>query len=146
MLGPGSSAVVGGSYTFNVGNGLTLLGEYHYSGFGVQDTSDAIVRLIDEDWQQRLLRGDMQILGKDAVAAQLSYPFNISLSGSLMMMANPADGSGIISPSLRWNLFDDVSLLGSVFVPWGPQPKGLDIGSEYGGTPLSFVVQCTVHS
>jgi len=122
-----------------------LLGEYHYSGFGVQDTSRAAGRLMDEDWQQRLLRGDAQILGKHALAAQLSYPFNVSLSGSLQVLNNPTDGSGVISPTLRWDMSDDVSLTGSLFVPWGPEPRGLDFGSEYGGTPLSLVVQCTMY-
>jgi hypothetical protein len=140
-----TKAVIGSSYTFDVGDGLTLLGEYHYSDFGVEDAEDILIRLQDPDFQQRFLRGDTQILGRHAVAAQLSYPFSNAVNGSFLILTNPTDGSGVVSPSLRWDLDENVTLLGNVFVPWGDEPSAGQFRSEYGATPTSLFLQAAVY-
>jgi len=140
-----TKAVIGSSYTFDVGNGLTLLGEYHYSDFAVEDAEDAPLRLQDRDFQRRFLRGDTQILGRQAVAAQLSYPFSDTVNGSFLALTNPTDGSGVISPSLRWDLDKNVTLIGNVFVTWGDEPSGGQFRSEYGATPTSLFLQAAVY-
>ncbi len=43
--------VIGGSYTFNIGNGLTWLNEYHYSGFGLKDIEDVSMQTQNKDFQ-----------------------------------------------------------------------------------------------
>ena len=140
-----TKAVIGSSYTFDVGKGLTLLGEYHYSDFGVEDAEDTLVRLQNHDFQRRFLRGDMQILGRQAVAAQLSYSFSDAANGSFLVLTNPTDGSGVISPSLRWDLYENVTLIGNVFVPWGDEPSGGQFRSEYGATPTSLFLQAAIY-
>jgi hypothetical protein len=140
-----TKAVIGSSYTFDVGNGLTLLGEYHYSDFGVEDAEDALVRLQDRDFQRRFLRGDTQILGRQAVATQLSYPFSDAVNGSFLALTNPTDGSGVISPSVRWDLDENVTLIGSIFVPWGDEPSGGQFRSEYGATSTSLFLQAAIY-
>lgn len=137
--------VAGGSYTFNVGNGLTLLGEYHYSGFGVKNIDDATNRLKSSDFLERFLRGDSQILGREALAFQATYPFSHVWNGALLVLQSPLDGSGVLSPSLTWDFSDNASLVGSVFVPWGDEPSAGMIRSEYGGTPLSLFLQLRVY-
>ena len=137
--------VLGASYTFNVGNGLTLLAEHHYSGFGVEDAEDALMRLQEKDFQNRLLRGDMQILGRQAVAAQLGYPFNEAVSGSFLVLTNPADGSGVLSPSLRLDLDRHITFLASAFVPWGDEPSAGRLRSEHGATPASLFLQMSMY-
>jgi len=137
--------VLGSSYTFNVGNGLTLLGEYHYSDFGVKDAEDALMRLQDSDFQKRYLRGDTQILGREAIAAQLSYPFNEAVNGGFLVLTNPTDGSGVVSPSLRLDLDRNLTLTTNLFVPWGAEPKNGQLRSEYGASPVSFFVQAAVY-
>jgi len=108
---------LGSFYTFDVGNGLTLLGMYHYSGFGVKDMADAITHFEDPVFQQRYLRGDTQFLGRHAVALQLSYPVENTLTGSLLVLQSPADGSGIASPSIIWGFAENISLVASTFIP-----------------------------
>jgi hypothetical protein len=137
--------VAGGSYTFNIGNGLTILGEYHYSGFGVKDIDDATSRLLSSDFLERFLRGDSQILGRQALAIQATYPFSHVWSGALLVLQSPADGSGVLSPSLTWDFSDNASLVGSIFVPWGDEPSAGTIRSEFGGTPLSLFLQLRVY-
>jgi len=140
-----TKAVVGSSYTFDIGKGLTLLGEYHYSDFGVEDAEDILVRLQDRDFQRRFLRGDTQILGRHAVAAQLGYSFSDAVNGSFLVLTNPTDGSGVISPSLKWDLDENVTLLGNIFVPWGDEPSGGQFHSEYGATSTSLFLQAAIY-
>jgi hypothetical protein len=140
-----TKTVVGGSYTFNIENGLTVLAEHHYSGFGVENIEDALTWLQDPDYRQRFLRGDTQILGRQAIAVQLSYPFNDALSGSLLVLTSPLDGSGVASPTLRLDMTDNVTLIGSLFLPWGQGPSGGRLESEYGATPTSLFLQVSMY-
>ena len=137
--------VLGGSYTFDIGSGLTFLSEYHYSGFGVKDIEDAKTQLEKDTFQERFLRGDTQILGRQALAYQLSYPFNSDLNGAFLLLQSPSDGSGVACPSLNWDFSQSSSLLGSVFIPWGDEPSDGNLQSEYGGTPLSLFVQLRMY-
>jgi hypothetical protein len=137
--------VLGTSYTFDVGNGLTLLVEHHYSGFGVRDARDALIRLQDSDFQDRFLRGDLQILGRQALAGQVSYAFDDATSGSLLVLTNPTDGSGVVSPSLRLDLNDNTTLIASGFVPWGQELSGGRLESEYGSTATSLYLQLNMY-
>ncbi len=140
-----SKIVLGSSYTFDIGGGLTLLGEYHYSDFGVEDAEDAVARFQDPDFVQRYLRGDTQILGRQAIAAQLSYPFNEAVNGAFLVLTNPTDGSGVLSPSLRIDLDRHITILTNVFVPWGDEPEMGQLQSEHGATAPSLFVQAAVY-
>ncbi|MBN1361576.1 MAG: hypothetical protein JW993_13340 [Sedimentisphaerales bacterium] len=140
-----TKAVLGGSYTFDVGNGLMVIGEYHYSDFGIKDIANALVRLQDPDFQRRLLRGDTQILGRQALATQLSYPFDDSVSGSFLVLTNPTDGSGVLSPSLRLDLDRNTSFIASAFIPWGAAPFFTQLRSEYGASSASLFLQAAVY-
>jgi hypothetical protein len=140
-----TKAVLGSSYTFDIGNGLTLLGEYHYCDFGVEDAQDVLIRLQDPDFQRRFLRGDTQILGRQAIAAQLSYPFNEAVHGSFLALTNPTDGSGVLSPSLRLDLDRNVTLITNAFVPWGAAPEFGQLQSEYGATSASLFLQAAIY-
>ena len=138
-------AVLGTSYTFDIGNGLTILGEYHYSGFGVKDINDATVLFGRPEYEKRLLRGDTQILGRHAVGLQASYPFNESLTGSLTVLGSPKDGSGMVSPSLRWDVSRTTSLTVMGYLPWGAGSENGVLKSEYGGSPYSIFFQIGVY-
>ena len=59
-------ALVGGSYAWDASGGLFLLGEDHFSGFGVRD----LAALYTAPHRERLLRGDAHILGRHAGALQ----------------------------------------------------------------------------
>ena len=57
------------------------------------------------------------------------------------MLQSPTDGSGLLAPSLVWDIGDTGRILTSVYVPWGDEPMTGQLQSEYGGTPLSLFVQ-----
>jgi hypothetical protein len=138
-----AKAVLGSSYTFDIGNGLTVMGEYHYSGFGLRDMDDLMSRVRNPDFQDRLLRGDLQNLGQHALGVQVTYPLNESWTGSVLVLESLIDGSGLISPTLNWDFSSSASLRMTGFVPWGPGSCGGRMGSEYGATPASLLVQLT---
>ena len=139
--------VIGGSYNFaGVGEGgLKVFAEYHYSGFGVAHPQEILTRLQDPQFLRRFLRGDTQILGRHALAGQLSYPFTDTLTGTFLLLTSPADGSGVAAPSVRYDLADNATLLGSLFVPWGAGPRFGELQSEYGATPISLFLQAAIY-
>ena len=138
-------AVVGASYTFDVGDGLTVLGEYHYSGFGMDDIESAATQFTNDVFLTRYMRGDTQILGRHALAVQITYPFVETVTGSMLVMQSPEDGSGLAAPSLVWDAAASTSVVLSGLVPWGDEPVGGELRSEYGGTPASLTLQLSVY-
>jgi len=133
-------AVIGGSYTFPVGSGLTLIGEWHYSEFGVTDI-DRLDVTANTDFMARLMRGDMYIMGRQGVALQASYAIAMNLVASTNMLFSPEDESGVVTPLLRWDISDNVTVLANVVLPWGDASQNGQIRSEYGNTATSGFVQ-----
>ncbi len=139
-----AKAVLGASYTFNVGDGLHLIGEYHYSGFGAEP-SDLTAALTNPDFQARYLRGDTQILGRQALALVLSYPLGITGSATLQWLQDPVDGSGIVAPAVSVDLGENVSLLGGLYVGYGKAPQGLMLRSQFGTLPVAGLMQIRIY-
>ena len=138
-------SVVGASYTFDIGSGLTVLGEYHTNGFGVQNAADISKRLLDPTFQNRVLRGDMQVLSRQAAALQLGYACNDSSNAALVVLQAPEDGSGLLTPSLTYDIGASGRIITSVYIPWGDEPRNGQIQSVYGGTPLSLFIQAAIY-
>lgn len=138
-------SVLGGSYTFDVGNGLTVIGEYLYSGFGLDHVSDAQALFQNPESQKRYVRGDTQIMGRHALALQLTYPFSQAWNGSFTWLQSPVDGSGLVSPALTWDFSRTGSLRLAAYVPWGEKSKGWQPASEYGLTPFSLFAQVSMY-
>jgi hypothetical protein len=138
-------AVVGGSYRLPLGGGLLLYAEYHYSGFGAADAGDLPTLLADPRFIQRYLRGDTQILGRHAVGvlASLEVSPDLSLTGQWLQSA--LDGSGLLAPSATVMLGDQVSLLATIYLPYGRGPRGGAPRTEYGGASRSVFVQVRLY-
>ncbi|MBD3235457.1 MAG: hypothetical protein GF330_01990 [Candidatus Eisenbacteria bacterium] len=141
--------VTGASYSFELPFGLPadlpagvmLLGEYHYSGFGLPDL-EALDRWRGEsDFTTRLSLGDSQILGRHAGAVQLTYGFATMTPVSLSWVFSPGDASGVVVPALTWVASDQVTLSANGYLPYGEAPVEGAPRSEYGGTPTSGLVQ-----
>ena len=133
---------VGASYNLDMGSGLLLRGDYHFSGFGVSRIEEAGERLADPSFRERYLRGDMQILGRHAVALQTSYAVAsgaMPVSGAWIL--SPADRSGVLTLTLSWIFSDNLTLAASAYFPHGAGPTGGWMKSEYGGLPTSGLMQ-----
>jgi len=141
-----AKAVLGASYTFNVGNGLTVWAEYHFSGFGSDDMAQAQQRLQNPDYVERFLRGDTQIIGQHATAIQANYLVNNLWSLNLVWIASPDDGSGVLTPSVNLTLSDNVTIVASLYVPYGDDLNETGIPrSEYGASPVTAFLQFAIY-
>ena len=140
-----AKTVIGGSYSFNLGGELLLIAEHHFSGFGLREIQDAEERFEDPSFRARYLRGDMQILGRHAGVVQALYgmagvsPFNLS------WIFSPTDGSGVLVPSVSWIFSDNVTLAANAYLPYGTEPDDGEIRSEYGGGPVSGLLQISFY-
>lgn len=134
-------AVAGGSYRIPAAHGILAYAEYHYSGFGASSSEQIVASLRDPEFLKRYLRGDTQILGRHAVAVAASYDWSPELTLSTNWILNPADGSGVLVPSLTWTGSDRWSVVVNGYVPYGEPPIGPFLKSEYGASPLAALVQ-----
>ncbi|MDH7570581.1 MAG: hypothetical protein QHJ73_13450 [Armatimonadota bacterium] len=133
--------VLGGSYTLGVARGVTLLGEYHYCGFGAGDAAQAAALLQTPAFRERYLRGDMQVLGREALAVQATSPVGDDAAAALLWLHAPGDGSGVLSPSLSWPLTDHLTLAADLYLSYGRGPRGGAPRSEYGSGGASAFAQ-----
>ncbi len=140
-----AKAVLGASYTLNVGNGLTLLSEYHYSGFGIKDPANAMRLFRDNDFVERYLRGDSQTLGRHTLAVQAAYPISNVLASSFLILESLTDGSGLASPGLMWTPTQTASITINAFMPWGARPRQGQLRSEYGASPWTLFTQLSLY-
>lgn len=137
-------AVLGASYSFQVGNGLPVWLEYHYSGFGVKEPEQVIPTLADPAYLKRYLRGDTQIIGQHVIALTANYEASPEVTVGGLALVSPVDGSGVVAPNATWRPSDRVSLQAILYVPWGAKPTGLALASVYGALPLSGYVQLAI--
>ena len=137
--------VVGGSYRFPIGAGILAYAEYHYSGFGAKHPEEIPALLTTPAFAGRLVRGDVQILSRHAVGVTGSYEQSPEIAYSGQWLHNPTDRSGILAPAMTYTFNDAVSLLGSVYVPYGRPPEEGVLRSEYGAAPLSGLLQLRIY-
>ncbi len=139
-------AVLGGSYNFDVGSGLIVFCEYHYSGFGLKDLSQATDLLKnDPAFLERYLRGDSQILGRHAFALQASCTFRDTWTAGITWLQGLTDGSGLVAPSVTWDFAQNITLVGSAYLPYGAAPEGGEQRSEYGAAPVGGFLQVRLY-
>ncbi len=131
----------GGSYTFDVLAGMTLAGEYHFNGFGMQNIERQQRELADPDYLRRFSRGDFQTLGQHELALSLNLTINEMVRSYGYAVVSGQDGSGLFSVGATMDASDAFSLDLSGFVPWGKneadQGSIPSLESEYGSSPLT---------
>ncbi|MGE3630986.1 MAG: hypothetical protein AB7P00_13875, partial [Sandaracinaceae bacterium] len=140
-----AKGVLGGSYVIDVGTGLRLNLEYHYSGFGVENIGRDASILTDPRFAERFARGDSQLFGRHAIALAVSYTFIDELSGGLSYIQSPVDGSGVVGLGLTWDHSDNVVILLNALVPWGSAPERGIPTSEWGSAPFSVYLQARIY-
>ncbi len=144
---PGESArtvtkvVVGGSTRLGVGSGLLLAAEYHYSGFGADGAGRIAAALADPAFLERYLRGDMQILTRHAVAATTACEVSPLVSFNVAWIQQPVDRSGVVIPGITLTFGDRASAGASAYLAYGRGSSLQGLGSEYGATPASLLLQ-----
>ncbi len=133
-----AKALIGGSRTFDILRGLYVVAEYHYSGYGVEDVTD-MDELAESEFVNRYTSGDTQMLGRHAVAVQLSYGFAGVTPVSVTWISSPVDGSGVIIPAVNWSFSDSVTLSAQGYFAHGSDSQDGALRSEYGATPAGVL-------
>ena len=133
--------VVGGSYGWDTGAGTMLIGEYHFSGFGVDEIEEATPLLLDPQYRERVVLGDTQKLTRHAIALQLSRGLGGDLPSTLGWIVHPTDGSGVLTAVSSWIFSDNLTLTANLYLPYGAEPENGVLRSEYGGVPGSGLLQ-----
>jgi hypothetical protein len=138
-------AVLGASWRFPIGAGILAYGEYHYSGFGATRPELIVPLLLTPSFRERYLRGDTQILSRHAVAALLSYEASTTTIYAGQWIHNPLDHSGVLAPGITYTFSDHLSLVGTLYLPYGQPPDGLLLRSVYGASALAGLFQLRVY-
>jgi len=132
---------VGLDRTFPVaGRELYLVIEYQRDGLG--GTSPA--GLLAAAGSRAFTQGEMQVLGRDVAALQLSYAVHPLVSASALYLGSLRDGSFLVSPGLGYSVSESLALRVGAFFGTGEEPvldgAMLSLGSEYGALPRVLFV------
>jgi len=106
--------------------------EYQHDGFGAASAAGLPAVALSRPAQ----RAELQTLGRDEVAAQLTYQLHPLVGLELLALWNLRDGSGLVAPAASLSLSDEVTARGGLFLAVGPAgPNPLPPASEYGPLP-----------
>ena len=102
--------------------------EYHFNGFGQSNGRyDPGSLAANPDLLARIARGQMFTLGEHYLAGSVMVEMTPLWTVTPVMLANIGDPSALLQLTTNYSLADNMTLLGSVNIPLGPD------GSEYGG-------------
>jgi hypothetical protein len=120
---------------------LFVVLEYQHDGFGASSAED-LSRVIGSD---PFARGELQVLGRDEIAAQSSYQVHPLWSTGLLLLWNLNDGSALLAPSVSYSASNEVTLRGGLFLGLGDDTAGGqgELPSEYGIVPTFLYVSLT---
>lgn len=124
------------------GRDLHLVLEYQHDGLGAARPQDLLVAAASP----AAARGELQVLGQDAVAASASYQVHPLTALSLLGLMNARDGSVLLAPGLSRSLSNEASLRLGLFAGLGrdADPVGPALRSEYGATPFVAYLAASV--
>lgn len=106
--------------------------EYQHDGFGAARAAELIPTALSAP----AARGELLVLGRDAVVVNATYDLWPLTNVALLTLVNARDGSALLSPTLVHSLTDEASLRVGGFAGLGPGVDGVALRSEHGATPL----------
>jgi hypothetical protein len=106
--------------------------EYQHDGFGAGRAAELLGTALSAPAR----RGELLVLGRDAVVLNASYQVHPLTRVELLSLANVRDGSMLLAPATVRSLGDEVSLRIGAFVGLGRRADGAMLRSEHGATPF----------
>ena len=116
---------------------LYLIFELHHNGWGSTEVEDYAERFESP----RLLTGQVTNVGRHYLATRLSYEITPIAIGSMAVLINLHDGSGLVHPTFSRTLSDESRLVLGANLPWGPGPGNGGPRSEYGAYASTLWLQ-----
>jgi len=112
---------------------LYVVVEVQHDGFGASEPSDLLPIASSGPYR----RGEMQTLGANTLAGQVSYQVHPLLSAAVLGLANLNDASALLSLSLAWSASERASVSVGGFLGSGRETLDPNAGfaSEYGLVP-----------
>ena len=127
------------------GRDLYLVIEYQRDGFGATSPDG----LLDAARSRAFEQGEMQVLGRDVGALQMSYPVHPLVSVSSLVLGSLRDGSFIFAPALAYSASESLGLSAGAFFGAGEglslDGVDLSLGSEFGALPRVGYLSATVY-
>lgn len=114
------------------GRDLYVVAEYQRDGFGAGNAGS----LLTVSGSAPFARGEMQVLGKDVAALQLSWQIHPLVSAQVVNLVNLRDPSALVGPAVALSAADEISVRAGLFLHAGK--GGVDatgVRSEYGALP-----------
>lgn len=111
---------------------LYVIFEYQHDGFGASSPAD----FTDVMKSPAFIRGELQTLGADVIAAQAAFQLHPLVSTDLLVLANLRDPSALIAPGISYSLSDEMAARAGMFVGAGSGTGTLErpLPSEFGLT------------
>ncbi|MCB9665136.1 MAG: hypothetical protein H6732_13575 [Alphaproteobacteria bacterium] len=104
-------------------NTTSLSGEVYVQSFGARDSS----RLFEVLGSERARRGEVWLGGPAYAALAVSQEITPLIQGSLAVIANLTDPSFLLTPSVGWNVSNNVSASFGGYVGLGARPVGREL-------------------
>jgi hypothetical protein len=129
---------------------LTLIGEYHYNGFGAGRARD----YVDKLQSARVTRGEVFGVGQHYVGLASAWTLDDLTSVSATGIVNVLDPSALFVAALERSFSDSLLLRAGATFPFGAGvdverftalAPDLGIRSEYGLTPFTVFLQLGVY-
>jgi hypothetical protein len=117
-------------YLAVAGKDMYFVFEYQHDGLAVASANEYLELFQTDPY----LRGELQVLGRDETAVQISYQIHPLWGVAAMWLWNLDDGSALLTPSVSYSLSNEASIMGGVFFGFGDdQPTAArPLPSEYG--------------
>lgn len=116
-----------------LGRDLYLVLEYQHDGFGASRAADLAAVAVSP----AATRSELQVLGRDETAAQVTFQVHPILSAELLALRNLRDGSVLLAPAASVSVSNNATLRAGVFATAGRGAGAFGQRSEYGGVPPS---------
>lgn len=115
-------------------NSLNIRLEQFYHGSGSGTVSDYAISSLNS-------QTGSSYLGRNYTALGTGYEFSPLLTGDISAFINQTDHSFLMSLNFIYSLADEVELSFNLSSPFGKEPDGPVIKSEFGMAPYSFIVE-----
>jgi hypothetical protein len=113
------------------GRDLYAIVEYQHDGYAAARAADLIGVLLSAPYQ----RGELQVLGRDVAAGELTYQVHPLVSAELLALWDLRDGSLLVAPGASLSASDNLTVRAGAYLSAGRGASLAALGSEFGAVP-----------